>query len=131
MLIVGSITTGNLRPRWCSHAVSGVTVTCSIRAAGSHCTRWETLGLHDSPYGDQASGLESVMNGVGITSAAGPPTPVRENRMWPARWYGTSPPPTLTVKVNDDAAAADSSVMLSLSAVGVTWYDKPAPAVTS
>lgn len=46
------------------------------------------------------------MYGLGITSTGGPPTPVGENRIWPARSYGTSPPPTLTVKVNDEAAAA-------------------------
>jgi len=61
------------------------------------------------------------MNGAGISSTAGPPTPSRENTIDPpGRCHATSPPATLIVYANDDAAADDPSVMDSYSASGVT-----------
>lgn len=36
------------------------------KVAWSQTARWATLGLHALPYGDPASGRESVMNGFGM-----------------------------------------------------------------
>ncbi len=96
--IVGSMTTGNWRPGWCSQPASAVTVTCSSRAAASQRIRCATFGLQEKPYGDHTSRRESVMNGAGITSTGGPPAPTRENTICPPRrCQGTRPPPTLIV----------------------------------
>src|SRR5258708_33043907 len=131
IMIVGSITTGNLRAAWCSHPASAVTVSRSVPLAASHLARWETFGLHAVPYGDDASCWASVMNGRGSTSTAGPPTPSREKTTDPSgRCHGTRPPPTLIVYENDDAAPDEASVMLSFNAAGVTWYDRAAPGAT-
>lgn len=47
--IVGSITTGNTRPRASSHRLPGVTVSVSVEAAASHVACWATAGLHANP----------------------------------------------------------------------------------
>src|SRR6266568_2396008 len=96
--IVGSITTGNLRPAWRSQPGSAVTLTRSVPVPASQLARWATLGLHETPYGEEASGRASVMNGAGITNAAGPPAPSTENAIDPSgRCHATRPPPTLIV----------------------------------
>src|SRR5262249_61388861 len=92
--IVGSITTGNTRPAWCSHPASAVTVIRSVAVAASQAACWVTLGLHDVPDGDDTSRRASVITGAGMTSTGGPPTS-RENAIDPPRrWRGTRPPAT-------------------------------------
>src|SRR5260370_41473397 len=106
IMIVGSITTGNLRAAWCSHPASAAPVSRSVPLAASQLARWATFGLHAVPYGDDASCWASVMNGRGSTSTAGPPAPSREKTTDPAgRCQGTRPPPTLIVYENEEAAA--------------------------
>src|SRR5215469_3466325 len=118
--IVGSITTGNTRPAWRSHPASAVTVTRSVAVAAFQAACWVTLGLHDTPYGDDASRRASVITGAGMTSTGGPPAS-RENAIDPpGRCHGTRPPPTLIVQAYVAGADGEARMMLSFSAFGVS-----------
>src|SRR5215469_14020423 len=120
MSIVGSTTTGNRRPACPSHPASAASDNPSVPVAASQVVCWATFGLHANPYGDEADGVASVMNGLGSTSAG---TPSRVSAIDPSRCAaGVSPPPARTLNRNpasDDAAAADASVIRSFSDCGV------------
>src|SRR5260370_36937801 len=112
-----------------SQPLSAVTVTCTPPAAASQVARGATFGLHPTPAGDAATRRASVMNGAGIASTAGPPTPSRENTIDPpGRRHGTSPPPTSTPPENAAAAPAAASVIDPLTPCGIPSYDSSAPA---
>src|SRR5260370_1339011 len=68
------------------------------------------------------------MNGFGSTSTGAPPTPSRDNAIDPsARCHGTRPPPTVTVKDHDDAAAPAASAPHACTPSPVPPQPRPAP----
>ncbi len=127
-MIVGSITTGQVRSGAASQAASGVSVM--VASAPCWVSVCVTAVLWRLPYGEAGSSVASIMNGAGMVKV-GASDPSAVNPIEPSEFCVACTPPVLTVKANDAFAASGlDSTRYSFTPSGVTLYTRSAPSHT-